>query len=108
MPAPFLRQEFSPAFLLACAGVAVISADLIFEFGESTTPALMFVLVAILLSIGGIARFSREARSSTRPGETPGAPRLWAIFAGLILVHGLAAVLLAWNWTPLIDTLIFQ
>ncbi len=109
------NPEFSSAFLLACAGVAVVSANLIFEFGESTTPALIFVLVAILLSMGGIARSSPEARISQPSGEESaigpaagGSRRLWLIFVALILAHGLTAVILAKNWVPLIDTLTFQ
>src|ERR1035438_4287657 len=94
---PRPQAEFSSAFLLACAGVAVISANMIFEFGNLTTgntmlePALVMVFAALALSIRAIFRSAKDARSlrleqASGPNRS-GTRQLWLLFAALVLFH---------------------
>jgi hypothetical protein len=106
-PSPRVKHEYSSAFLLASAGFCVFSGTFSYLWGgNSLTAGLIMIFLAIMLSIGAIARSSKEG-SVVAPIPS-GSRRMWLILASLILVHGSVASLIARNSLPVIDTYTFQ
>src|SRR5271157_5777235 len=101
------KREFSSAFLLANAGFWVFSGTYCYLWGgNSLLAGLSMIFLAIMLSIGAIARCSPEA--ALAPPIPSASRRMWLILASLILVHVAAAILITKTWVPVIDTYTFQ
>jgi hypothetical protein len=99
------KYECSSAFLLAFAWFWVISGTLSYLWGSSLAAGLIMIFLAIVLGIGAIARSAQE---ESAVGIVNGPRRLRLILAGLILLHGSVALVIAKNWLPVIDTYTFQ
>jgi hypothetical protein len=57
---PGVKPEYSSAFLLTSAGLLTMSGIISYELGDNLTAQLIMILLAIMLSIGAIARSSKE------------------------------------------------
>ncbi len=106
LPNPRVKREYSSAFLLAGAGFWAMLGIVSYQLGDYLTAQLIMIFLAIVLSIGAIARSSKE--SGVAAPIPSGSRRMWLILASLILLHGSVAVLIARNWLPAIDTYTFQ
>jgi hypothetical protein len=111
VPNPPAGREYSPAFLLACAGFWVLAGTMSYLWGSSLTAGLIMIFLATVFAIGAIARSpkAQPAKEETVAYPTP-APsrRMWLILACLVLVHAVAAIVICTHWLPAIDTFTFQ
>jgi len=111
IPKPLPEREYSPAFLLACAGFWVLAGTMSYLWGSSLTAGLIMVFLAIVFGIGAMAGSSKAqpVHAETAADPIPTAPhRMWLMLACLILVHGGVAMVICKHWLPAIDTYTFQ
>jgi hypothetical protein len=111
IPKPLPEREYSPAFLLACAGFWVLAGTMSYLWGSSLTAGLIMVFLAIVFGSGAMARSSKaqpvQAETAADPIPTA-SHRIWLMLACLILVHGVVAIVICKHWLPAIDTYTFQ
>ncbi len=108
---PRLRteREYSPALLLACAGFWVLAGTMSYLWGSSLAAGLITIFLAIAFGIGAIARSTKVRAAEETTDRFPTGPRpMWLIVAGLILLHGVIAIVVCKHWLPEIDTYTFQ
>jgi hypothetical protein len=89
------KHTCSSAFLLLCAGLAVVAGNLCgsAEWGHCIPAGLGFMLAAIGLSLIAIRRSGKDEASADAPvgGD---ARRAWLILAAAIVIHGAVALYL--------------
>ncbi len=90
------KRRTSSAFLLLCAGIAVIAGNLCgsSEWGNCIPAGLGFILAAIGLSLVAITRSAQEPSAKEASADAPvqiGSRRHWLILSAVILVHSAAA-----------------
>lgn len=106
---PHPDGKYSSAFLLACAAFWVLAGTMSYLWGSSLTAGLMMIFLAIMFSIGAIASSPKaQAAQAETVADPIASRRMWLIFACLILVHGVVAVVICRHWLPVIDTYTFQ
>src|SRR5580693_8500689 len=108
---PLPGREYSPAFLLACAGFWVLAGTMSYLWGSSLAAGLIMIFLAIVFGIGAIARSTNTQAAAEEPTAEPpptNSRQLRLILAGLILLHGVVAIVICKHWLPLIDTYTFQ
>jgi hypothetical protein len=107
---PRIEREYSPVFLLACAGFWVLAGTMSYLWGSSLAAGLIMILLAIVFGMGAIARSGKAqaAEEATADPISTCTRRTWLILAALILVHGVVAVAICRHWLPEIDTYTFQ
>ncbi len=103
------KREHQSAFLFIFAGCLVIAGTCaaVLGWGTNIHVPLSLIFIALILSIGAMARYS-GGESSAKP--VPHSTRhLWLIFATLVLIHGFLAILLLKSIPgETIDTFTFQ
>jgi len=55
VPKPRTERDYSPAFLLACAGFWVLAGTMSYLWGSSLAAGLIMIFLAIVFGIGAIA-----------------------------------------------------
>lgn len=110
VPKPRTERDYSPAFLLACAGFWVLAGTMSYLWGSSLAAGLIMIFLAIVFGIGAIAVSTKVQPPAKETAALPPSNprRTWLILAGLIFAHGIVAVALCRHWLPLIDTYTFQ
>ncbi|MGB7152141.1 MAG: hypothetical protein WBD45_23485 [Terriglobales bacterium] len=108
---PRAELEYSSAFLLVCAAFWVLAGTMSYLWGSSLAAGLIMIFLAIVFGISSIARSTKPQAAAEEPASDPpptGLRRMWFILAGLILLHGVVAIVICRHWLPLIDTYTFQ
>ncbi len=111
VPKPRAEHEYSSALFLACAGFWVLAGTMSFLWGSSLTAGLIMISLAIVFAAGAIARSTKTQLAGKETAAEPlptNSRQMWLFLAGLILVHGVVAVVICRHWLPAIDTYTFQ